>query len=120
MGFATGQFCWDWIKHWALLNALVDSPWPVRLTLDAEPAYLRFYIGAYLVPAGLARLTGGSVVVWTALWYALGLALAFGMLVRELAGLSSFRRFVALLALLACAGLGPVNTNCAEAVPLRQ
>lgn len=105
MGFATGQYCWDWIKHWALLNALVERPWPVQLTLDGEPAYLRFYVGAYLIPAGLASLTGWSVVVWTALWYALGLTLAFGTLVRELAGLGRFRMLIALLALLASAGL---------------
>ncbi|MCE4555518.1 hypothetical protein [Pelomonas cellulosilytica] len=80
MGFATGEYCWDWIKHWALLNSLEQLPWPVRVELQGQPGYLRFYIGAYLVPAVLASLTGLSIVACTALWYGAGLVLAFMLL----------------------------------------
>ncbi|WP_457419992.1 hypothetical protein [Roseateles sp. P5_E7] len=80
MGFATGHYCWDWIKHWALLNSLEGLPWPVELNLQGEPGYLRFYVGAYLVPAAMAHATGWSVVACTALWYGLGLVLAFTLL----------------------------------------
>lgn len=82
MGFGTGHFDWDWIKHWGLLNTLESQPWPVALELQGEPAYLRFYLGAYLVPAGVAHLTGWSVVTCTALWYGVGLVLAFDALGR--------------------------------------
>ncbi|HEV6967723.1 hypothetical protein [Roseateles sp.] len=89
MGFGTDHFNWDWIKHWALLNTLEAQTWPVQLTLQGEPAFLRFYLGAYLVPAGLAYLTGWSIVGCTAVWYGLGLALAFEGLGRGAGRLAS-------------------------------
>ena len=83
MGFATGHYCWDWIKHWALLNSLESRPWPVELDLQGNLGYLRFYIGAYLVPAGVAHATGWNIAVCTALWYGAGLVLAFTLLCRD-------------------------------------
>ncbi len=83
MGFATGHYCWDWIKHWALLNTLERTPWPVELDLQGNSGYLRFYIGAYLVPAGLAHVAGWNIAVCTALWYGAGLMLAFTLLCRD-------------------------------------
>ena len=80
LGFCTCHFCWDWIKLWAMLNSLQTLPWPVKLELQGEPSFMRFYIGAYLVPAGLAHLTGGGLITWTALWYGVGLVLAFSLL----------------------------------------
>lgn len=80
MGFASGHYNWDWIKHWALLNTLHSQPWPVELVLQGTPGYLRFYIGAYLLPAGLAHISGWSLVACTAAWYGLGLLLAFRLL----------------------------------------
>lgn len=103
MGFGTGHFNWDWIKHWALLNTLESEPWPVQLTLQGEPAHLRFYLGAYLVPAGLAHLTGWSVVPWTALWWGLGLALALSLFCRN-AGEAGRRPWLVAPLLLAMAG----------------
>jgi hypothetical protein len=50
-GFPDGPFAWDWIKHWALVNALGTEPWPVVLELGGVERHLRFYLGAYLVPA---------------------------------------------------------------------
>ncbi|MET3465540.1 hypothetical protein [Variovorax atrisoli] len=50
-GFPSGPFAWDWIKHWALVNALGTEPWPVMLKLNGTEQHLRFYLGGYLVPA---------------------------------------------------------------------
>lgn len=55
-GFPNGPFAWDWIKHWALVNALGTEPWPVVLELGGVERHLRFYLGAYLVPAFLHKL----------------------------------------------------------------
>jgi hypothetical protein len=102
MGFATGHYCWDWIKHWALLNSLESHPWPVELNLQGVPGYLRFYVGAYLVPAGLAHATGWSVVTCTALWYGLGLMLAFNLLSRDAKGDGYRRQLLWVIPLLLC------------------
>jgi hypothetical protein len=80
MGFADGNYAWDWIKHWALLTTLESNHWPVVINLQEETNYIRFYIGAYLVPAGLTHLTGGGLAFWTALWYGIGLWLGFNLL----------------------------------------
>lgn len=82
MGFAAGHYCWDWIKHWAMLNSLQMLPWPVQVELQGEPGFMRFYVGAYLVPSGLASLTGWHIAACTALWYGLGLAFAFSLVSR--------------------------------------
>jgi len=76
--FPKGAFAWDWIKHWALLDLLTAKEWPVAVD-DLVPGrqWLRFYVGAYLVPAGLASKTSVPVVATTAAWYAAGLFLVF-------------------------------------------
>lgn len=103
MGFGTGHFSWDWIKHWALLNTLSSEPWPVQIELQGAPAYLRFYIGAYLVPAGIAHLSGWNLAACTALWYGLGLTLAF-MLIGQDARVSGLWRLSVLPLLLLMGG----------------
>jgi hypothetical protein len=102
MGFATGHYCWDWIKHWALLNSLESQPWPVELNLQGVPGYLRFYVGAYLVPAGLAHATGWNIAACTALWYGLGLMLAFKLLSRDAKGDDDRLQFLWVIPLLLC------------------
>lgn len=77
IGMPGGPYPWDWIKHWALINALADRPWPVEIPLRGEPLYLRFYVGAYLVPALLAKATGLPVAGYTAAWLGLGFTLLF-------------------------------------------
>jgi hypothetical protein len=103
MGFVSGHFSWDWIKHWALLNTLSSEPWPVQIELQGAPAYLRFYIGAYLVPAGIAHLSGWSLAVCTAMWYGLGLTLAFMLIGDDEAG-SGLQRLSVLPLLLLMGG----------------
>lgn len=70
VGFPHGPFAWDWIKHWALLDTLVREPWPVSVELRGTPAYLRFYIGAYLVPALVAPRTGAALALGA--WFGAG------------------------------------------------
>lgn len=80
VGIYTGHAAYDWIKHWALINEIADNPWPVRIELQGEPKYLRFYLAAYLVPALLHKLTGLSTAAATAAWYLLGFTLLFRLL----------------------------------------
>jgi len=77
VGIVTGHAAYDWIKHWALINEIADNPWPVRLELQGEPSYLRFYLAAYLVPALLHKASGMSTAAATAAWYLLGFTLLF-------------------------------------------
>jgi hypothetical protein len=80
VGFTRGTFCWDWIKHWALVNELANNEWPLVLNLDGVPQYIRFYIGAYL-PAALAHRLLPSLPTVFALgaWFGLGYVLVFRM-----------------------------------------
>lgn len=88
-GFPNGPFSWDWIKHWALLEVLTEKAWPVSVDdLSSKRQWLRFYFGAYLVPAGVASTTRLSVVTTTAVWYCVGLALVFRHLQLSLTGRS--------------------------------
>ena len=75
-GFPSGPYAWDWIKHWALLNTLKENAWPAVIELQGEPAYLRFYIAAYLAPAGLLKILPG-LPNWLVLgvWFGCGITL---------------------------------------------
>lgn len=77
-GFPTGPFAWDWVKHWALVNALGTEPWPVVLELNGTAQHLRFYLGAYLVPS-LSHKLLPSIDLHFALgaWFFGGFALVF-------------------------------------------
>lgn len=79
-GFPHGPYSWDWIKHWALLKELSGHRWPLGIELEGQPAFLRYYVGAYLVPALVHRLLP-QIPLWipTALWFALGFALVLRM-----------------------------------------
>lgn len=72
-GFPRGPFAWDWIKHWALLDALAREPWPVSLDLRDSPAYLRFYVAAYLVPALVLPWVGPALALGG--WFGIGYVL---------------------------------------------
>ncbi|TJZ77403.1 hypothetical protein [Chitiniphilus eburneus] len=54
-GFSRNQFAWDWFKHWAILNEISRNDWPVSLELQGSTHYLRYYVGAYLLPALLVK-----------------------------------------------------------------
>lgn len=79
VGFPRGPFAWDWVKHWALLNALAAGDWPTVFEVGGVPHYLRFYMGAYLVPAALSRWLGIPTWVSFGAWLWLGYALVIWM-----------------------------------------
>lgn len=101
-GFPFGPFASDWIKHWALLDELSRRDWPVVLELQEQTQYLRFYLGAYLLPAGLSKLTALPVWLSTLLWFGLGYVLVFRSLLQVIEW--SGRAWLAPLLLLALAG----------------
>ena len=53
---------WDWQKHFALFNLLIDHDWPPHITLLEEEYFLRYGIGWYLVPALLTKLSSFAVL----------------------------------------------------------
>jgi len=84
-----GHQRWDWIKHNAVLKALVEREWPVRF--DGVPltggaaTTLVYYLAYYLPSAAIGKALGWSVAnVALIAWSWLGLTLAllwFGRLV---------------------------------------
>lgn len=81
-GFPNGPFPSDWIKHWALLEELGRRDWPVVLELQQQTQHLRFYLGAYLLPAGLSKLAAVPVWLPTALCFGLGYVLVIRSAIR--------------------------------------
>ena len=64
---ASAWLCWvhgggslhqnsDWVKHYAVLNFLVQNPWPPKTLGDAGMVVLRYYVGWYLIPALVLKL----------------------------------------------------------------
>jgi hypothetical protein len=76
IGFPHGPYPWDWVKHWALLGELSRHPWPLVLDFEGVPHYLRYYLGAYLVPA-LFHRSVPQLALWlpTLLWFGVGFTL---------------------------------------------
>lgn len=77
IGFPFGPFAPDWLKHWAIMDALLNHKWPVIITLNDEPNYLRFYTAAYLVPAFISKLTGIPTWFTFYAWLFMGFFLIF-------------------------------------------
>lgn len=78
IGFPSGPFTWDWFKHWALLNELGNRPWPIALKLNGSIVYLRFYVGAYLVPALIHKILPSiSLTLSLGAWLLVGAFLVF-------------------------------------------
>ena len=76
---------WDWQKHFAIFNLLIDHAWPPRLELVGQEHFLRYGLGWYLVPALLARVIGWVALTPTMfLWTLLGTCLALLLGLREL------------------------------------
>lgn len=102
-GFPSGPYVWDWVKHWAIANELARNSWPVSIDLNGVESSLRFYLGAYLVPAGLVKLLPG-VGIHAALgaWFFLGYVLVFRG-VAQLAG-SRWKAVAACLIVLVMGG----------------
>ena len=75
----------DWIDHHSMLLDMSRYPWPTFLPDDlaaylsgasAPPALMRHYLGWYMVPGLVGRLSGPAALNWTVpLWTWLGTAL---------------------------------------------
>ncbi len=76
----------DYSKHYGVLKLLIESHrWPVVFDAGQGPETLRYYLGWYLVPAGLCRALGeGALDYVLAAWTALGLWLTFLLLAEHL------------------------------------
>ena len=73
---------YDWNKHYALFNLLVDSDWPPIFSLHGDSYLLRYGLGWYMLPALLMKLVGMQFVglitsIWTTVCLFLILCLAF-------------------------------------------
>lgn len=95
----------DWAKHFAVLNALVERPWPV--VIDGQ--YLRYSV-AYYLPAALAGKVGGlGILSWAiAAWTIAGLWLLFCMICERLD--SSARQIAAVAVFMIFSGADVVGT----------
>ncbi|MBL8275371.1 MAG: hypothetical protein JNL93_01600 [Pelomonas sp.] len=75
----------DWSVRMRVLRDLTVGTWPVGYgAATGGDTMLRFSMGYYLVPAGLGALTGGVEAArqLLGLWTALGVVLAFALLVQ--------------------------------------
>lgn len=70
---------WDWEKHNAVLADLVNKDWPVYYNNKGEISYLSYYIGQYLFPAALGKLTGSFRIAEIAMyiWCVFGVILVW-------------------------------------------
>ena len=63
IGYYAGLGRWtdqpyDWYKHNAILQDLIDHKWPVYYSNSGERSMLTYYIGHYLVSALFGKITG--------------------------------------------------------------
>jgi len=76
-----GEMLWqrdDFFKHNLIFSDLLRNNWPVTYTATKEPAMLTYYLGWYMVPAGVGKIAGIGAMVFTSfLWTAMGLGLLF-------------------------------------------
>lgn len=73
---------YDWQKHYALFNELVEQAWPAAVPNGGALATLRYSLGYYVVPALVAKhagyaFLGAAIFAWTTLGLYLALVLAF-------------------------------------------
>lgn len=68
----------DWSKHNVLLQTLVTSNWPVKVSWNSMNGTLCYYIAYYLFPAAVGKLFGGKIEVayqTTLIWSIIGICL---------------------------------------------
>jgi hypothetical protein len=111
MGFPSGPYAWDWIKHWAILDTLIVNDWHEAISVNGRPAFLRFYVGAYLAPALAAKALGVSALWPTLLWFGAGVALIAGCLTETLIDRKLHRPIVLLALFVLMAGADAVAGN---------
>lgn len=73
----------DWLKHYAVFNAMVDQSWPPIIPTEIGFGTLRYSLSYYIVPSLIAKFAGLSVLgvaiwLWTTAGLYLALTLAFG------------------------------------------
>jgi hypothetical protein len=102
-GFPHGPYPWDWVKHWALMGELSSHSWPLSVELNGENRFLRYYVGAYLVPALVKRVIP-QIPLWAAaaLWFSVGFVLVLRMVTSISTGPLS--RWLAVLLILVLGG----------------
>ncbi len=76
---------WDWEKHYAILNALIQNPWPPVIELNEQTYFLRYFTAWHVLPALFAKIFGTQYLtavlfIWTATGVFIALALAFSYL----------------------------------------
>lgn len=79
---------WDWNKHYAIFNTLINSSWPVKIITENGVATLRYYLSYYILPSMAAKLFGSgflsiAIYVWTTLGLYIAMLLAFGLKARR-------------------------------------
>ena len=84
IGFYAGWGRWvdqsgDWLKHNAILYDLTKREWPVYYTNGTENSMLVYYIGQYMVPAFVGKITGSTRIaeIMFFVWNELGLFLVY-------------------------------------------
>ncbi|MFC5461330.1 hypothetical protein [Massilia niabensis] len=73
---------YDWYKHYALFNELIDQAWPAAVPNGGELSTLRYSLSYYALPAIVAKFAGHAWLgpanfVWTTLGLYLALVIAF-------------------------------------------
>ncbi|MGV7166737.1 hypothetical protein ACDI35_17715 [Xanthomonas axonopodis pv. cajani] len=72
----------DWLKHYALFNALVLGEWPVRVSIPEGDGLLRYSLSYYVLPALGAKILGMKTLsLLVFIWTALGMGLVFSHVV---------------------------------------
>jgi hypothetical protein len=73
----------DWVKHNAMLYDLVTRDWPVTYTINDVPAFLNYYLGLYMVPALIGKLTNMQTALNAQfVWIFCGVVLSYAWLTR--------------------------------------
>lgn len=76
---------WDWEKHYAVFNSLIQNSWPPVVELGEQTWFLRYFPAYYVLPALFAKILGSqlltvSMFIWTATGLFTALFLAFSHL----------------------------------------
>ena len=68
----------DWVKHNSTLIDLIERNWPVYYENGSEKSMLSYYLGQYMVPSIIGKITDSVKIaqVFNGLWAVVGLLLA--------------------------------------------
>lgn len=76
---------WDWEKHYAIFNALINKSWPPVVELKEQTYFLRYFTAWYALPSLFAKIFGTqlltlAIFIWTTAGVFIALLLAFSYL----------------------------------------